>query len=146
MGLLTALAERNLSLTGDGSAPLELVRDMLASKDVDHQLELLGRIAPLIWARNWAIVDALRVGGASDPELASAYGQASQGRMSFLSGLVDVWNRRGLLRAEVDAGTARDVLWALASPDVYRLLVLERGWSAERYGTWQREAVSRLVL
>lgn len=146
VGLLTALAERNLSFAGGGPAPLDLVREMLASKDVDRQLELWGRIAPLIWARNWAIVDALRVGAASDSELASAYREASAGRMAFLSGLVDGWQRRGLLRAGMDAEAARDVLWALASPDLYRLLVLERGWSAERYGAWQRDAASRLVL
>jgi hypothetical protein len=33
---------------------------------------------------------------------------------------------------------AADVIHALASPEVYGLLVFDRGWSAERYEKWLR--------
>ena len=31
---------------------------------------------------------------------------------------------------------AADIIHALASPEVYGLLVFDRGWNGERYATW----------
>jgi hypothetical protein len=38
-------------------------------------------------------------------------------------------------------------VWALTSFDLYRLLVRERGWTAERYEAWLTQAlIQRLFL
>jgi AcrR family transcriptional regulator len=145
-GLLAALGERNLSLRGNGeSAPLELVREMLATEDLERQLDLWSRIGPMIWERNWAIVDALRVGGGTDDELAAGYRQASGGRMGLLTPLAQAWERRGLLRPDLDVAGAAELLWLYTSPDIYRLLVIERGWPAKRYSAWLRDAAASLL-
>ena len=34
-----------------------------------------------------------------------------------------------------------DLLWTLNHPDVWRLLVGERGWTAERYEQWLGDAI-----
>jgi AcrR family transcriptional regulator len=39
----------------------------------------------------------------------------------------------------------RDSIWALVSPDVYLLLVVESGWSDDEYETWLAETLERLV-
>ena len=39
----------------------------------------------------------------------------------------------GSLRPGVDADTARDVLYTYLSVELYELLVLERGWTVDRY-------------
>jgi len=41
--------------------------------------------------------------------------------------------RVGWLRSGLDAAGARDVLWALTGSELYRMLVVERGWSSDRY-------------
>jgi hypothetical protein len=41
---------------------------------------------------------------------------------------------------------ARDILWTYHSPELYELLVLERGWSADRYGLFLGEAVINAVI
>jgi hypothetical protein len=41
---------------------------------------------------------------------------------------------------------AADVLFAIGSPEVYRLLVTDRGWSADRFETWFAEAMVRTLL
>lgn len=41
---------------------------------------------------------------------------------------------------------ATDIHWALSSPEVYRLLVRERGWSPVRYEAWLANAATTLLL
>jgi hypothetical protein len=40
----------------------------------------------------------------------------------------------------------RDVLWTYHSPEIYELLVVERGWSAGQYGTFIGQAMIDAVL
>ena len=44
--------------------------------------------------------------------------------------------RSGALRPGLREREACDIVHALASPEVYGLLVLDRGWSGERYEKW----------
>jgi hypothetical protein len=44
--------------------------------------------------------------------------------------------RARLLRPGVSAQEARDLLWTFTSRDMYRLLVVDRGWSSGRYERW----------
>ena len=46
----------------------------------------------------------------------------------------------------VSATQARDVLWTYHAPELYELLVLERGWSATRYGKFITRALSDALL
>ena len=41
---------------------------------------------------------------------------------------------------------ARDVLWTYHAPELYELLVLERGWSATRYGKFVTRALCDALL
>ena len=47
---------------------------------------------------------------------------------------------------EADFERAVDAVWALISPELTLLLVEQRGWSAEEYGSWLGETISTLVL
>jgi hypothetical protein len=39
-----------------------------------------------------------------------------------------------------------DILWALTSPDIHRLLTDQRHWPADRYRQWLADAVQRLLF
>ena len=39
----------------------------------------------------------------------------------------------------------RDIIWTMNSPQLYGLLVVQRGWSPERYGAWIARALVVLV-
>jgi hypothetical protein len=41
---------------------------------------------------------------------------------------------------------AADILWTYSSPELYELLVLRRGWSAERYGRYVADAMINALL
>ena len=52
----------------------------------------------------------------------------------------------GDLRRGVDPDRARDVPWALISPELYLLLVVKRGWPLDNYEGWLVEAISDALL
>ena len=54
--------------------------------------------------------------------------------------------RSGALRPGLGERDAADVIHALASPEVYGLLVTDRGWSGERYETWLRSILTDQLL
>lgn len=41
---------------------------------------------------------------------------------------------------------AHDILWALTGRDLYRLLVIEQGWSSDEYELWLAHALEKLLL
>ncbi len=41
---------------------------------------------------------------------------------------------------------ARDVLWTYNSAELFQLLVLERGWTPQRYGRWVADALCAALL
>jgi hypothetical protein len=44
--------------------------------------------------------------------------------------------RAGALRPKLRERDAADIIHALMSPEVYGLLVIDRGWPSERYERW----------
>ena len=52
--------------------------------------------------------------------------------------------RTGALAVPVD--DARDVLWTYVSPELYELLVLARGWTVERYGTFLADGLVHALV
>ena len=54
------------------------------------------------------------------------------------------WRPTDALRLESDA--ALDTVWALASPDLHRLLTRTRGWTREQYCDWLAESLATLLL
>ena len=41
---------------------------------------------------------------------------------------------------------AQDVVWTLISPEIYRMLVLERHWSAANYEQWLTSSLTAALL
>jgi hypothetical protein len=52
----------------------------------------------------------------------------------------------GDTRLDRTESTIADVLWSMNSPDFYLLLVGQRGWSGEEFGSWLGDAWIRLLL
>ena len=60
-------------------------------------------------------------------------------RAKRLVALVPAARRLGL-------GRVRDILWMYTGRDVYRMLVLERGWSSDEYESWLAETLIRTLM
>jgi len=52
----------------------------------------------------------------------------------------------GCLAAGVTEENVRDALWAFNSPQMFGLLLRERGWSPDRFQAWLTRSWTRLLL
>jgi hypothetical protein len=83
---------------------------------------------------------------ANDSEAAKVWDQLQAERLRGMTMFATALAAEGHLRNGVTAAEARDVLWTYNSAELYRLLVIDRRWTAKRYGTWIAAALSAALL
>ena len=64
----------------------------------------------------------------------------------FSNSVIEHVGEAGRLRLGISKEIARDVLWAMNSPEFYRLLVVGRRWTGEEFENWLADAWQRLLL
>lgn len=92
------------------------------------------------------MLDLLRGAGVVAPDLASLERQKECQRYERQEGTIALLRDSGKLREGLDYTTARDIFWTLTGRDVYRMLVHERGWSAQKYQDWLSDILVRSLL
>ena len=143
--VLTALIDRRLAPAGQASVldrPEALtVRD---EPDQRHQIRLFADDMAQISERVRPMFEMLRVAAAVESEVAPVYLAMGEQRARNMRQAVEWIASNGPLRVPVDR--AVDVVWALASPDVARLLCDLQGWSTIDYADWLDDTLTRLLL
>jgi AcrR family transcriptional regulator len=76
-----------------------------------------------------------------DPELTQFRTTINSERLIGVDAMVSHLASTGDLRADLEPARARDIVWTLISPEVYELLVNDRGWSPHEYEQWLTQAL-----
>ena len=119
---------------------------VIAETDPHRQLELYAATQPGIHARAGPLLRVLVGAAAADPELARLWAQIEDERLNGLARFAQLLADRGVLRPGLSVEEARDLLWTLNSLAVHDLLVLQRGWSPERYRDWLAATLASALL
>jgi AcrR family transcriptional regulator len=140
----------DVSIAGD-DAPIPIlerswVQEMRDEPDPRRRLHILARNGRLILERTAPVYEVLRGAAAADPEIASLLELNKAQRFAGQRQLLRILTEGIHLREGLAAKTAGDVLFAVGSPETYRLLVVDRGWSAGRFERWYADTLSRLLL
>ncbi len=147
-GILKALLDR--SVAGDDEpvpvADRSHVRALLNSPDPREAVAGLAAVSVDINTRTAPIYRILVSAADSDPEAAALLDQLTQQRQEGQGRVATALARAKALRPGMRARDAADVIHALASPELYRLLVVDRAWSAERYERWLAETLANQLL
>lgn len=117
-----------------------------AAGDPRRQLRRLVSFTCRFFAQAADIVEIARGAGSTDEDLLALWREGEERRLRGQAPLTRAWARSGALRPDLNAKAALDILWAMTGADHYRLFVVERNWSPERYETWLRETLQRLLL
>ena len=99
-----------------------------------------------IHEREADLEDLLFQAGSGDPDLAAVWRQSHQQQLSRQTELLTPMGQNQAFEQGLALQTAIETLWAISSPEVYRLLVRERGWSPHRYETWLANSAIKLLL
>jgi TetR/AcrR family transcriptional regulator, regulator of autoinduction and epiphytic fitness len=137
-GILKALLD--VSIVGDDEAVAMAdrapVRPLLADPDPTSQLAGFVVIAAQINSRTAAIYRILVSAAASDPDAAGLLHELTRQRQEGQGRIARSLARTRALRPKLRERDAGDIIHALLSPEVYGLLVVDRGWPPERYEAW----------
>jgi AcrR family transcriptional regulator len=137
-GILKALLD--VSIVGDDEAtPMPdrpQVRSLIADPDPKHQLAGLAGITAAINSRIASVYRILVSAAGSDPDAAALLDELTRQRQRGQSLVARSLARGGALRPTLRERDAADIIHALMSPELYRLLVVDRGWRPERYQQW----------
>lgn len=123
-----------------------LARDAFTEPDPGRQLQLAARVVRSIQERDTDITDLLWQAGGGDPDLAAVWRQSHHQQLARLGEIVSMVARKKALKPELSIEEATDTLWALGSPEIYRLLVRERNWTPQRYEDWLANTAKTLLL
>ena len=138
LGILKELF--NVSIAGDDEAvPLTdrpHVRALVADQDPRKQLSGFASISRGIMARTEPLHRILVSAAGSDPDAAALLAELTRQRQQGQGQIAGLLARSGALRPPLRERDAADIIHALMSPEVYRLLVGDRGWPPERYEQW----------
>ncbi|MGH9142042.1 MAG: TetR/AcrR family transcriptional regulator [Vicinamibacterales bacterium] len=91
----------------------------------------------------WAVV---REAAPGDAELQSFIAKLNERHVGNMRLFVEHLAAAGALRQRLSRASAGDVVWAMNSPEFYRLLVIERGWSGDAFERFLGDALQRLLL
>jgi AcrR family transcriptional regulator len=147
-GILKALVDA--SVAGDDEpvpvAERPNVRSLLSAADPRDRLAGLAAVSVEINTRTAPIYRILVSAAGSDNAAAAILDELTQQRQAG-QGRVAAWlARSGGLRPGVRGREAADLIHALASPELYRLLVIDRRWSPDRFQRWLSDALVDQLL
>jgi AcrR family transcriptional regulator len=140
----------DVSIAGDDAPVPVLDRGWVArmrnEPDPRRRLEILAKNGRLILERLAPIYEVLASAAAADPNLAFLTERYKSQRLRGQRELLHILMGGDGLREGLSAKTAADILFAIGSPEIYRLLTIDRGWSADRFERWYADTLARLLL
>jgi AcrR family transcriptional regulator len=147
-GILKALLD--VSIVGDDQAvpfaDRPQVRALLEDPDPGMQLAGFVAITVQVNSRVAPLYRILASAAGSDPDAAALLDDLARQRQEGQRLIARSLARAHALRPELRERDAADIIHALLSPEVYRLLILDRSWKPERYERWLTATLADQLL
>ena len=122
----------------------DYVQAIRAAADAETKIAIYASAMRGIAGRLAPVLSIIQQAAPAEPELAALWRQIADRRAAnmrlFAADLATVASLR------VDPGDAADIVWATNAPELYQLLVGQRGWSPERYEQFLADTWRRLLL
>jgi AcrR family transcriptional regulator len=122
------------------------VQGALSEADPRQMLVVFAGIAADLLVRSSAIQLVLASAAQVDTEAADLLVEIRRQRHTGQSRIVAALSERGALNQNLAPSEAADFVYLLMSPDTYRTLTAERGWTPEQYERWLAHALEKTLL
>jgi len=119
---------------------------VMQETDVHEQLRLFGQDIAVILERVAPIFESMRLAAKTEPDIADLLHNLLGERFQNMQKFVYSLSVHGRLRGGMTEPEAAETIWTLTSPEVFRLLVIDRGWSREKYSQWLTDVLVKLLL
>jgi AcrR family transcriptional regulator len=122
------------------------VRQIQAEPDPGRKLRLYIKHIAAVTPRVTVLIDMLRATAPAEPDAAAFLDQIDQGRLLGPLNLLAPLMEQGQLREGLTLAAASDITYALVSPDTFRALVLQRGWTWTHAQQWLTDCLTHALL
>jgi AcrR family transcriptional regulator len=103
------------------------------------------RIGRDFMERSSAIMYVLATAAQVDPDAAQLFADIRRQRHTGQSRIVDALGKLGALDPDLEVADAVDMAYVALSPDVHRVLTVERGWTGDQYERWLVRSLALLL-
>lgn len=90
-------------------------------------------------------MEIVRGAATSDSAIAELHEQRRRARHHNQKTVAKRLQELGELGDGTNIESAADLLWLYTAPEIYRMLAIERNWSAKRYRNWFRSAAASIL-
>ena len=144
--VLTALIDRRLVPDDSVSSARERPEALAFKNETDQrrQIELYSAFIAGMSTELRPVFEILRTASAVEPDAADVFREMDRYRLANMQTYAKWIAARGQLR--VPTKRAGEIMWALASPDVGRMLCDELGWSQQQHAQWLADTLARTLL
>lgn len=123
-----------------------LVNDSMQEKSPQKRLCMTAKLARQIYDAEQELMDMLRDASVVAPEFKELEYEREQRRYERQGEYVKEMVKGGYLSEGVTLQKARDILWSLTGRDIYRMFVIERGWTSDEYESWLSQTLRTALL
>ncbi len=120
--------------------------ELISEPDPRAQLRLNARNSRMVKVRAAALMTVIREAATADADSCALWTLIQSEFHANQGTIVASISEKGALRADLDERRATDILWTLNHPDVWQLLVMQRGWSPDDYESWFAETSCAQLL
>ena len=121
-------------------------REVLDEPEPAHQLALNARNSRVVKSRIAPVLEVIRHGAPIDPDIEGLWERIQSDFHENQRAIVESLAAKGALVSGLTVARAADILWTLNHPDVWQLLVTQRGWTPAQYESWFCEASCSQLL
>jgi AcrR family transcriptional regulator len=111
-------------------------REVLEEPDPERQLRLDMRNSRVVKLRIAALLEVIRSAAPVDRDIDALWSRIGTEFHANQRVIVESLHAKRALRAGLDVDRATDILWTIVHPNLWQLLVGERGWTPEQYEQW----------
>lgn len=147
-GMLRSLWDLLLKADQDDAPVAERpwYREVMEEPDPQRQLRLNAHNARVVKLRIAGLLEVIRDAAPIDSDIAALWELIQSDFYANQREIVKVLHRKKALRAKLDVARATDILWTLNHPNVWLLLVGERGWTPDQYEQWLADSSCEQLL
>lgn len=123
----------------------ELVQKVSLEKTSKGRLEIAACMARKLYDAEREQMNAFRGASVLAPEFKALENEREERRYLRQEDTVKAMEKDKSLAPGINITKARDILWTFTGRDIYRLLVIEKGWSPDEYEKWLAQSLIQLL-
>lgn len=122
-----------------------IIQELEKEKSVSKRLELTAKLSRQLYDAEKAQLGLFMDASILNPELKKLEIEREIRRYKRQGDSFKRFKEKALLGG-LNESKARDILWAFTGRDLYRMLVIERGWSSDEYEKWLAHMLVQTLL